>query len=102
MHNEKRVEQKTEAEKKRLTALVSGRVQGVGYRAFVRRFAKNNGISGYAENINDGRVEVVAEGHPADLEQLLLLLHKGPTHAKVSGIDASMGEASGLEDFYIY
>jgi len=102
MHNEKRVEQITEQTNKRLTVLVSGRVQGVGYRAFVRRYAKNNALSGYAENISDGRVEVVVEGRKPDLEHLLLMLAKGPSHAKVSATDVTWGEAVGLEDFYIY
>ena len=92
----------TEQSNKRLTVIVSGRVQGVGYRAFVRRYAKNNKISGYAENITDGRVEVIAEGYKPDLEHLLLMLAKGPSHAKVTATDVTWGEATGLEGFYIY
>ena len=45
----------------RLTALVSGTVQGVGYRLFIQRYARDLGLCGYAENLSDGKVEVVAE-----------------------------------------
>jgi len=92
----------TKNSKKRLTAIVSGRVQGVGYRAFVRRYALNNGLSGYAENTSDGRVEIVAEGEKSELEHLLVHLKKGPTHAKVTALDTTWGEASELKNFFIY
>jgi acylphosphatase len=49
----------------RITVLVSGRVQGIGYRNFTRKKALELGLSGYAENLPDGRVEVVAEGGSA-------------------------------------
>lgn len=90
------------SETARLTALVTGRVQGVGYRAFAQRYALDLGLSGYAENLADGRVEVVVEGQPEGLEQLLIFLKKGPAHAEVEGIEASWGEATGLRGFYAY
>ena len=86
----------------RLTALVSGQVQGVGYRAFARRHALDKGLNGYAENLSDGRVEVVAEGIKADLEHFLIQLKNGPTYAKVTGIEVQWSEAGGLKDFYVY
>lgn len=46
----------------RLTALITGTVQGVGYRRYVQRYARDLKLQGYAENLSDGRVEVVAEG----------------------------------------
>lgn len=86
----------------RLTALVTGRVQGVGYRAFAQRYALDLGLAGYAENLADGRVEVVAEGERSELEQLLIFLKKGPAHAEVEGVEASWGEPTGLRGFYAY
>ncbi len=82
--------------------LVAGEVQGVNYRNFVRRLAQDAGLSGYAENLSDGRVEVVAEGPREELEALLHLLYRGPTHAQVAGVDVAWGEASGLDGFQIY
>ena len=86
----------------RLTVLVSGRVQGVGFRAFVRRQAIDVGLSGYAENLSDGRVEVVAEGARAELEHLVVHLRNGPAHARVDDLEVQWGEGSGLDGFYTY
>ena len=86
----------------RLTVIVSGQVQGVGYRAFVQRHALDLDLAGYAENLADGRVEVVAEGEKSELEHLLVFLRRGPAHAEVSELDVIWGEASELEDFYTY
>jgi acylphosphatase len=69
--------------------LVSGMVQGVGFRWFVARHARSLGLSGYARNLPDGRVEVVVngpEGALPDLEQLLLA---GPANAKVDTVERS-------------
>jgi len=63
--------------------LVSGRVQGVAYRAFTRMHADALGLSGWADNLRDGRVEVVAEGPKKDCERLLELLRGGTTPGHV-------------------
>lgn len=89
-------------DKKRLTVLASGQVQGVGFRAFVRRHALDLNLNGYAENLGDGRVEVVAEGAKDDLELLLMKLKMGPAHAVVRELELSWGEVTGLDDFYTY
>ena len=86
----------------RLTALVSGRVQGVGYRRFAQRRANDFGLAGFAENLSDGKVEVVAEGARASLDHFLHLLRRGPAHAGVTEVDAQWSEATGLSGFYVY
>lgn len=86
----------------RLTALVSGTVQGVGYRRYVQRHARDLNLSGSAENLLDGRVEVVAEGSEADLERLLHWLRRGPPHARVEDVQTQYSEATGLRDFHVY
>ncbi len=86
----------------RLTALVSGRVQGVGYRNYVQRRARDLGLGGYAENLSDGRVEVVAEGWPEDLERLLHWIKQGPPHAGVEEVSTQYSGAAGLQDFHTY
>jgi acylphosphatase len=86
----------------RLTALVIGDVQGVGYRLYVQRYARDLNLQGYAENLTDGRVEVVAEGHEVDLERLLHWLRRGPPHARVRDVQTQTSEATGLRDFHIY
>ena len=86
----------------RLTALISGRVTGVGYRRYVQSRARALNVAGSAENLNDGRVEVVAEGQPADLERLLHWLRRGPTHARVDAVDVQWSEGTGLREFHLF
>ena len=70
----------------RLTAWVRGRVQGVGFRWWVRARALELGLSGSASNLVDGRVEVVAEGPRANCERLLELLRGTSTPGRVTGV----------------
>lgn len=63
---------------------VTGRVQGVGYRRFVQRHAARLGLTGYAANLEDGDVEVVAEGPAEALDELEAVLRRGPTMARVA------------------
>lgn len=67
--------------------VVSGLVQGVGFRWFVHRHAARLRLSGWAENLPDGRVEVVASGSDAALDELEELLRQGPSHADVAALD---------------
>lgn len=79
----------------RLTARISGDVQGVGYRAYARRRAQMLGLRGYARNLADGTVEVVAEGPRESLEHLFTVLRRGPASADVTDARASWSEATG-------
>lgn len=65
---------------------VSGRVQGVSFRAFVRTEAQRAGVSGWAKNLVDGRVEVLLCGEAAAVRIVAEALHRGPPHARVSGV----------------
>ncbi|HUG49133.1 MAG TPA: acylphosphatase [Candidatus Limnocylindria bacterium] len=71
----------------RLEARVHGRVQGVGFRWFVRRQAIGLGLTGWVANEPGGSVRVVAEGEPAALEELAGLLRRGPDGAAVERVD---------------
>jgi acylphosphatase len=81
--------------------LVHGRVQGVGYRYFVLREAQALGVTGYARNLPDGRVEVVAEGPDAVVERFEARLSEGPAFAEVSGLDRVAIEPRGAQGFHI-
>lgn len=80
---------------KRMVAVVSGRVQNVGYRAFVLRYARGLGLSGTVRNLPSGEVEVVAEGDEASLNQLLTLLRQGPPAARVRDVTVQWMEPNG-------
>ena len=79
----------------RLTARISGEVQGVGYRAYARRRAQMLGLRGYARNLADGTVEVVVEGPRDALEQLFVVLRRGPASASVTDAHASWSAPTG-------
>ncbi len=66
--------------------LIQGAVQGVGYRAFARREALRLGVVGYAENLDDGRVEVVAVGGASAVASLEVALRRGPAYSRVDGV----------------
>ena len=76
----------------RLNAYVRGRVQGVGFRWWVRARALELGLVGRASNLDDGRVEVVAEGRREDCERLLALLREAPSSAGRPGSVTGVGE----------
>ena len=89
-------------ERNRLSAEVYGRVQGVGFRWFVRDRAAVLGLVGWVRNRSDGAVELVAEGPPDALEALLAELRAGPRGAVVTRVDAVHGPATGsFADFAI-
>jgi acylphosphatase len=84
--------------------LIQGRVQGVGFRWFVHREASELELRGWVRNTEDGDVEVVATGDPADLDELRTSLHKGPRGSRVDRvIEHSLTDDEGekLEAFCI-
>lgn len=67
--------------------LLGGLVQGVGFRWFVHRHAARLRLRGWAQNLPDGRVEVVAEGSDEAIAELEELLRQGPSQAQVDAMD---------------
>jgi acylphosphatase len=85
-------------EKQTRRYFVSGIVQGVGYRFFVQREAEKLGIGGYARNLHDGRVEVLAFGSPAQLEAMKRALERGPRFSSVSGVREEEAQPNPLHE----
>ncbi|MDA4110474.1 acylphosphatase [Mycolicibacterium holsaticum] len=84
----------------RLTAWVHGRVQGVGFRWWTRSRALELGLTGFASNRPDGRVQVVAQGARDACEKLLELLQSGKTPGRVDNVVADWSEVrDSLEGF---
>ncbi|MFF5208754.1 acylphosphatase [Streptosporangium sp. NPDC000396] len=79
----------------RLTAWVRGHVQGVGFRWWTRARALELGLTGWARNMPDGRVEVVAEGAEESCAKLLELLRGGVTPGRVDRVVERWSEAKG-------
>ena len=74
-------------QKMQLHVLITGKVQGVGFRNFTQLNARQLGVKGYAKNLPNGKVEVVAEGDKAQLDALIALLKKGPRFARVDSLE---------------
>lgn len=66
---------------------ISGFVQGVGFREFIRRNAFTNGLSGWVKNLPDGRVEAVFSGSREKIEEMIRLCRKGPFLAEVENVE---------------
>ena len=84
-----------ENEQTRLHAIVEGRVQGVGFRAFVERNAWQLGVTGWVRNRWDGTVELTAEGDRAALDQLLGAIRRGPQASRVTRVEPHWKPATG-------
>lgn len=85
----------------RLTAFVKGRVQGVGFRWWTRARALELGLRGSATNLDDGRVEVVAEGPEPAARALLDLLRSGAAPGRVDVVAERWGAARGGHDGFV-
>jgi acylphosphatase len=73
----------------RLHVIVSGIVQGVGFRFFVFNHGRQMQLSGWVRNKINGTVEILTEGHRHELEKFLDLINQGPSHAQVEKTDVS-------------
>jgi acylphosphatase len=79
----------------RVRALVRGRVQAVGFRAFVLHHARALGLGGSVATRPDGTVECVAEGSPSAVDALVERLRRGPLGARVEGLEVRPEEPRG-------
>jgi acylphosphatase len=86
-----------------LRFFVAGEVQGVGFRWFVVRRAQALGLTGYTRNLADGRVEVLAQGSPGELDRLEGELRRGPGRARVEAVEKweILDEGAGYKSFEI-
>jgi acylphosphatase len=80
---------------------VRGRVQGVGYRYFVERIASELSLTGYARNLDDGRVEVYVVGAPERIAEASGCWSKGPRWAEVRGVDEQEAPVLKYSGFHI-
>jgi acylphosphatase len=85
----------------RRRVIVSGRVQGVFFRDTLRRQAESRAVAGWAANRDDGTVEVVSEGDPAAVEELVDFCRRGPSRAEVANVQVFEEDPEGLRGFRI-
>jgi len=85
---------------RRVRMILSGKVQGVFFRNFAKQNANKLGIVGYAKNIGDGKMEILAEGEERKIEEFVKLCKKGPMMAHVTSLD--MTEETVVPDEHEY
>ena len=85
----------------RAQVYVTGRVQGVFFRAFTRERALALGLTGWVKNLPDGSVEIVCEGEDSSVASLLKWCRKGPPAAHVTDIEAAYAEPTGEFDSFV-
>lgn len=87
-------------ETKRAHVLISGRVQGVFFRAWVKQRAEGLGLVGWVRNTPEGKVEAVFDGNKEKIEEMIKLCHQGPLLAKVEKVEVRWDQATGeFEEF---
>ena len=86
--------------KERLSARITGRVQGVGFRNFTQTRARQLGIAGWVRNESDGSVRLEAEGPRGALDDLLTAVRDGPRMAEVEAVDADWEDATDEFDVF--
>ncbi|HJU57187.1 MAG TPA: acylphosphatase [Actinomycetota bacterium] len=86
---------------KRVRVTVSGRVQGVFYRATCARLARNAGVAGHVRNLPDGRVQAVFEGPEDDVDWLIAWCRTGPEMARVDEIEVVAEQPVGDVEFRV-
>ncbi|HEY5999862.1 MAG TPA: acylphosphatase [bacterium] len=84
--------------RERLEVRISGRVQGVWFRASTREEARRRGLDGWVRNLPDGSVEAVFEGQAPALESMLAWCRVGPPGARVDAVEVTRGPATGEHD----
>ncbi len=87
--------------KENIRLTISGRVQGVSYRAWMQKTAHNLGLDGWVRNRMNGDVEALAHGAPEKLQELVAACHKGPAFAKVDKVVTEAAECDGAKGFRI-
>ena len=89
------------SERTRAHVYVSGKVQGVYFRANTRDTAREEGVDGWVRNLDDGRVEVVFEGSEEDVERLVEFCHEGSPAARVDDVEVDYEQPQGEDGFRV-
>ncbi len=87
--------------KKSVRMYISGLVQGVFFRAFVKENAERYGVKGFVRNLEDGRVEVFLEGDAENVNKMIELCKKGPRHAKIRNVQIKQEKFQGFRNFKV-
>jgi acylphosphatase len=95
------IERMSQSDRVRAHVFVSGRVQGVFYRANTRDTARDLNVDGWVQNLDDGRVEAVFEGPENRIEELIDWCHEGSPSARVEAVEVEYENPQGEDGFRI-
>lgn len=87
--------------KKSIRLFITGAVQGIFFRQFIKEHADKNNVRGYVRNLEDGRVEVFLEGDLQNVENMLQICKRGPRHANIRTIEEKPETFQSFKEFKI-
>ena len=87
--------------KKSVRLYISGTVQGVFYRSFVKENAEKIGVKGFVRNLEDGRVEIFIEGNPEEVKKMMDICKKGPKHSEIKNVEARIEKFQDFKAFKV-
>jgi len=87
--------------KKAVRLYIKGIVQGIFFRQFIQDNAEKNNVKGFARNLEDGRVEVFAEGNNEDVDKMIELCRKGPKHSQIEDVEVKEEKFQDFKEFKI-
>jgi acylphosphatase len=87
--------------KKSVRLYISGTVQGIFYRGFIKENAEKLGIKGFVRNLEDGRVEIFCEGNPEEVKKMIAICKKGPRHAEIKKVEEKEEKFQNFKTFKV-
>ena len=87
--------------KKSIRLYITGTVQGVFFRAFIKENAERYNVKGFTRNLEDGRIEVFLEGDADAVNKMIELCKKGPKHSQIRNVELKPETHQGLKDFKV-
>ena len=87
--------------KKSVRLYIEGTVQGVFFRAFIKENAERHNIKGFVRNLEDGRIEVFAEGDNEEVDKVIEMIKKGPKHSEIRNVEVKPEKFQDFKTFKI-
>lgn len=87
--------------KKSIRLYITGTVQGVFFRGFIKENAEKLGIKGFVRNLEDGRVEVFIEGNPEEIRKMIEICKKGPKHSEIRSVEEKEEKFQDFKQFKV-
>lgn len=87
--------------KKSVRIYITGTVQGVFFRAFVKENAERYDVKGFTRNLEDGRIEIFLEGNPENVDKMVELCEKGPKHSQIKKMEVKPEKFQDFKTFKV-